>query len=271
MSLFQAFILGLVQGVGEFLPISSSGHLVILPWFFGWQDPGMAYSVFLHVGTLVAVFIYFFSDWTALARAGLQSILERRIGFDRERLLFWYLIVSTIPAVLAGLFLHDLAETAFRSPVVVAVSLAVVGFLLYWIDGKSPALKEMDELKLSSAFWIGVSQALAIIPGVSRAGATITMARLLGFRRETAARYSFLMSFPIVLGAAVFEIKSMSSSMWQELGVGYTVVGFVTSFVFGISSIHFLLYWVRNADFQVFAWYRIGLALLILGWMLSGG
>lgn len=266
MSGLQAFILGMVQGVTEFLPVSSSGHLVLFPWFFQWKDPGLAYSVFLHLGTLVAVFGYFFKDWMRLFAAGFRSLLERRIGFEKERRQFWFLVLASLPAVIAGLFLHEYAETIFRTPLIVAVGLAVVGFFLYWIDGTSPAIRTVGEIKAWDAFLIGVAQALAIIPGVSRSGATMTMGRWLGLKREDAARFSFLMSFPIILGAAVFELPSLTGAAMHELSSSYLVIGFLSSAFFGFVSIHFLLLFLRQADFRVFAWYRIALAFVILGW-----
>ncbi len=263
MTLLQSFILGLVQGITEFLPISSSAHLILIPWAFGWQDPGLGFDVFLHLGTLVAIAIYFARDWWTLGRAGLESIIERRIGSERERILFWLIIVGSVPAAISGLFFHDQANMVFRAPLLITVSLSFVGFIIYWVDGSYAALKSVDELKLKDAIWIGIAQSFAIIPGISRSGATMAMARGLGFTRNASARYSFLLSFPIVLAAGLFKWKDFSGEQ-MTLPFSHMLTGFMASMLFGILSIHFLLRYLRFADFRVFAWYRIILALTIL-------
>lgn len=271
MSIFQSFVLGIVQGLTEFLPVSSSAHLALAPWFFGWQDPGLAFDVFLHWGTLIAVFGYFLADWLALIRAGLLSILERKIGFQRDRVMFWMLVFATIPAGLAGYFLRDLSAGVLREPLVIAVSLSTVGFLLYWIDGRYPPYRGMHDLSFKDALWIGIAQAFALIPGVSRSGATMTMGRFLGLNREAAARFSFLMSFPIILAAGIFETRGLMEAGPLPLTSGYLVAGFIGSTIAGLLSIHVLLAYLRSADFAVFAWYRILLAATILVWSLVTG
>ncbi len=272
MSVFHAIVLGLVQGFTEFLPISSSAHLTLVPWLFGWQDPGLAFDVFLHWGTLLAVFGYFFGDWVQLIRAGLASIIERKIGFDRNRSLFWMLVLATIPAGLAGYAFHDLVSGVFRAPLLIAISLALVGFLLYWVDGRYPPYRNMGDLSLRDAMWIGVAQAFAIIPGVSRSGSTMTMGRFLGLNREAAARFSFLLSFPIILAAGIFETKNlMEMGGGPQMSSGYLISGFIASFLSGIASIHILLAYLRSADFAVFAWYRIALAVGIVLLSLATG
>lgn len=268
VSTFHAFVLGMVQGITEFLPVSSSAHLVLVPWFFGWQDPGLAFDVFLHLGTVVAIFAYFARDWVNLGKAAIASIVERRIGYEKDRILFWFLFLGTIPAVFAGLLFHEHAETVFRSPLLIAVTLSVVGLLLYWIDSSYPALRRIEELKLRDVLLIGFAQALAIIPGVSRSGSTMAMARLLGMNREASARFSFLLSFPILLGAFVFEAKGFLEQASGSLSAGYVLMGFLSSLIFGFLSIHFLLYYLRVADFRVFAWYRLVLAGGIIIWSL---
>lgn len=264
MNTFQAFILGLVQGVTEFLPISSSAHLVLVPWLFHWPDPGLAFDVFLHLGTFLALAIYFFRDWLNLMHAGVLSVVERRIGYQRDRILFWYIVWGTVPAAVAGLLLHEYVEAHFRAPLLMAVTLSSVGFLLYWVDGKYPPIRHLDEMTFRDAIWIGIAQACAIVPGVSRSGATMLMGRLLGMHREDAARFSFLLSMPIVLAANVFEMKDMLDLVNQGLSWGYLITGLVASTVFGLLSIHFLLGYLRSADFRVFAWYRMFIAIVIL-------
>lgn len=275
METFHAFILGLVQGITEFLPISSSAHLVLVPWFFKWSDPGLEVDVFIHLGTLAAVILYFFKDWWLLVKGGIASIIERRIGFDRYRLLFWLIVVATIPGVCAGLLLEKYAESTFRQPLIIATTLAGVGFLIYWVDGKYTALRTLDELRMKDALLIGFAQAFAIIPGVSRSGSTMTMARLLGMNREAAARFSFLMSVPITSGAVIWEFRKLfkpeMASTLAQVPHSYLITGCLSSLVFGLIAIHFLLQYLKNADFRVFAWYRLALGIFIVAYSLFIG
>ncbi len=271
MSIFHSVILGVVQGLTEFLPISSSAHLVLLPWFFGWEDPGLAFDVFLHWGTLVAVFLYFAGDWFTLLRAGIGSILERKVGFHRDRVLFWMLVLGTIPAGAAGYFLHHLSAGALRAPLIIAMSLSLVGFLLYWVDGRYPPYRSINDLSVTDAIWIGFAQMFALIPGVSRSGATMTMGRYLGLNREAAARFSFLLSFPIILAAGLYETKNLLELGGLQVSMSYLLAGFLASLLSGLLSIHVLLAYLRTADFALFAWYRIGLAVLVLIWSLVTG
>lgn len=266
MSLFHAFFLGLIQGITEFLPISSSAHLILVPWFFQWQDPGLAFDVFLHLGTLAAIGIYFFRDLWDLGSAGLESILERRVGFEKNRVLFWMLVIGSVPAGLAGLFLHSYAEETFRSPLLIAVTLSFVGFLIFWVDGRYPALRRLEEMTFKDALWIGLAQAFAIIPGVSRSGSTMAMARRLGINREAAARFSFLLCTPIIAAAGLLEVKNLINGVGGSMDWGYLLVGFCSSFFFGIAAIHFLLMYLRNADLAIFFWYRLLVAMVIVGW-----
>lgn len=264
MTIFQSVVLGMVQGLTEFLPVSSSAHLILFPWLFGWKDPGLAFDAFLHFGTLLAVLLYFASDWLAILKAGVVSIIDRRIGFDRDRLLFWLIGVGTVPAVLAGLLFHEQVETIFREPVLIAVPLAFVGFLLYWVDGNYPSLRRIEELTFKDAIWIGIAQAFAIIPGVSRSGGTMAMARLLGVNREAAARFSFLLSLPIILGACAFEWKKLAAQTADAFSVNSLLWGLGSATLFGMVAIHLLLHLVKTADFRFFAWYRVLLAALII-------
>lgn len=271
ITLFQSFVLGAVQGVTEFLPVSSSAHLILFPWVFGWKDPGLAFDAFLHLGTIVAVFLYFAGDWFRLLKAGLFSIVERKIGFETDRLLFWLLVLGSIPAGLAGLAFSHEAEESFRSPLLIAMTLAGVGFLLYWVDGRYPATRKIEDMRGKDAMWIGLAQACAIIPGVSRSGSTMTMARFVGLSREAAARYSFLLSLPITLAAGVFKGREVFLHGHGDLPTSVLAMGLVSSLVFGILSIHILIRFLRVADFAMFAWYRILLAGGIVGWSLFSG
>lgn len=270
MSNFQSIVLGAVQGLTEFLPISSSGHLILFPWVLGWPDSGLAFDAFLHLGTIVAVLIYFFKDLCRLARGGFLSLIERKIGFDVDRLQFWLIVIGTIPGGLAGYFLQGYAETAFRSPLLIATTLSVVGFLLYYIDGKFPSSRSMDEISYKEAIWIGIAQACAIVPGVSRSGATMLMARLMGLTREASARFSFLLSFPIILAAGIFKGKDLLEP-GQSFDPTTLALGFGSSCLVGLLAIHFLIQYLKRANFSVFAWYRIALGIFIIVFSLWSG
>ncbi|TGE32275.1 undecaprenyl-diphosphatase UppP [Desulfosporosinus sp. Sb-LF] len=259
MTVLHALILGIVQGLGEFLPISSSAHLVLIPWLFGWEDPGLTFDVALHMGTLLAVVLYFWNDWVRLIRAALR----RRASNDKR--IFWYLIVATIPGGLFGLALEKKAETIFRSPLLIGTMMIVMGILLYLADRKRQ-LRKMDTMTLADAVWIGLSQALAIIPGVSRSGSTMTMARFLDLTREDAARFSFLMSTPIIMGAGLLKLRHLTMA---SINLPFSV-GVISSFVVGILSISFLLRYLRTSNFGLFVGYRFLIGIVVIGFALAG-
>jgi len=256
LTLLQAVILGLAQGLGEFLPISSSAHLVLIPWVFRWTDPGLTFDVALHIGTLVAVVLYFWKDWWQLI---IQGFTDVRSAKGR---LFWYLAAASVPGAAAGYLFEKKAETVFRSPVLIAAMLIVMGMLLYWADRRSAKNIEMNAITFRASILIGISQALAIIPGVSRSGITMTTGLLAGMTREEAARFSFLLSTPIIFGAAVVklpEVISNSSMITVEFAMGMLV-----SCVTGIISIGFLLRYVQTKNFLPFAWYRFILGGVVM-------
>ena len=259
MTVLQALILGIVQGLGEFLPISSSAHLVLIPWLFGWNDPGLTFDVALHMGTLLAVVLYFWKDWVRLIKAALR----RRTSDDKR--IFWYLVVATIPGGLFGLALEKKAETVFRSPLLIGIMMIVMGILLYLAD-KKRQLRKMDTMTMADAIWIGLSQALAIIPGVSRSGSTMTTARFLDLTREDAARFSFLMSTPIILGAGVLKLRHLTMA---SINLPFSV-GVISSFVVGILSISFLLRYLRTSNFGLFVGYRFVIGIIVIGFVLAG-
>jgi len=204
LSIFEAVILGIVQGMGEFLPISSSAHLVLVPWLMGWYYAGLTFDVALHMGTLIAVVAYFWKDWLKLIKAG---FFKRP---STESNLFWYLVVATIPGAVIGYLFEQQAETIFREPLLIGIMLILLGVVLYLADKLTPSKKLLEEVRLGDSLLIGISQALALIPGVSRAGATMTAGRLLGLNREAAARFSFLMSTPIIFGAGVMQLRHLT-------------------------------------------------------------
>ena len=256
MSTLQAAILGLVQGLGEFLPISSSAHLVLIPWLFKWNDPGLTFDIALHIGTLIAVAIYFWKDWLKLITKGLTDIRST------EGKLFWYLVAATIPGAVVGFLLEKKAETIFREPVLIATMLILLGVLLYWADRKSVKHIEMNRITFRTSLFIGLSQALAIIPGVSRSGITMTMGLLMGLTREGAARFSFLLAAPIIFGAALVKLPFLISNP-SIITINF-IIGILVSFVIGILSIGFLLRYVQTKNFLPFAWYRFILGSLVI-------
>ncbi|MEW6171974.1 MAG: undecaprenyl-diphosphatase UppP [Bacillota bacterium] len=246
--------MGIVQGLGEFLPISSTAHLVLVPWFFQWRDPGLAFDVALHLGTLVAVVAYFWRDWLVLAISGLKGMK------NREGRLFWYLVAATIPGALGGMAFEHHAETIFRAPLLVGVMLILMGAVLYAADHYGGRARGIWRLGWLDALLIGCAQALAIVPGVSRSGATIAAGRFLGIEREAATRFSFLLSTPIILGAGVFGLKDIGA---VDLNTSFWV-GVLTSAVAGFGAIAFLLRFVTTRNFNIFVWYRGALGLLVI-------
>lgn len=253
MTVLQSVIFGIVQGLGEFLPISSSAHLVLIPWLFGWQDPGLTFDVALHMGTLLAVIIYFWRDWVSL----LQGAVSRKPSYEKR--IFWYLVIATIPGAVIGFALESKAETVFRSPLLIGVMLIVMGILLYLGD-RQRQLRTMDTMTFSDALLIGLSQALAIIPGVSRSGSTMTVARWLSLTREDAARFSFLMSTPIITGAGLLSMRDLHIS---DINTAF-IIGVITSFIVGLLSISFLLRYLKTSNFKIFVGYRILLGIIVI-------
>jgi undecaprenyl-diphosphatase len=253
-SVLQAIVLGIVQGLTEFLPVSSSAHLILVPWLLKWQeDPGLAFDVVLHLGTLLALIVFYWREW-------LEMVLSLVNGDSVRRRLLFLLIVASVPGAIIGVLLEKQAETIFRSPALIAVTLATLGLILWAADAFGSKKRKIDDLTLVDALLIGLSQALAIIPGVSRSGATITTARFLGIDRPDAANFSFLMATPIIAGAGLLEArKFFHSGLTPQLGWG-----FAASAVFGLIAIVWLLRYVRTHTYRPFAIYRIALAILVV-------
>ena len=259
MSTVQAILLGMLQGLGEFLPISSSGHLVAVPWLLGWPEHGLSFDVALHVGTLAAVLYAFFDDWRRLLAAGFRAALAGRPFADPDSRLLWLLAAASVPGAVAGFLLEERAESVFRSPALVAAAMAVMGIVLFAADRSARVAGEARAVSPRDAMLIGLAQALALVPGVSRSGATISMALFLGYRREDAARFSFLLATPITVGAAALKSRYLF-----EPGQGVAVMaGMVTAAVFGFASIRFLLAYVRTRDYRPFVYYRLLFAALV--------
>jgi undecaprenyl-diphosphatase len=256
LDIIQAAILGLVQGLGEFLPISSSAHLVIVPWLFNWEDPGLTFDIALHFGTLIAVVIYFWKDWLVLIKQGVTDV------GSREGRLFWYLVLATIPGALIGLLLEKKAETSFRNPVLIAIMLIALGIVLYWVDRKSAKNIAAENISLKTSFFIGLSQALAIIPGVSRSGITMTTGLFMGLTRGGAARFSFLLSAPIIFGAAIIKVPHIIANP-SIINTPF-IVGMIVSCITGVASIGFLLRYLQTKTFLPFVLYRFLLGAVVI-------
>jgi undecaprenyl-diphosphatase len=267
MTVFQAIILGLVQGLAEFLPISSSAHLVLTPWVFGWSDPGLAFDVALHVGTLVAVLWYFRAEWVKLTQSAIAILRTRRADTEEKRR-FLYLVVATIPAAVGGVLLEEYAETTFRSPALMAVTLMVMGVVLWAVDRYAARDRPLSSLTLRDAVLIGLAQVLALVPGVSRSGSTMTAGRALKLDRQSAAVFSFLMSMPVTAAAALLKVPDLL----RTEGITPTLIAGVISA--GVSSwlaIAVLLRYISRHSFGVFAVYRLALGALILGLLATRG
>ena len=257
---FQALVLGLLQGLGEFLPISSSAHLALAPWLLHWPDPGLAFDVALHFGTLVAVLWYFRHEWVSLARAAWQIVTTRRIVTIEQRRAL-YVIIATVPGGIFGLLLEKKAETTLRNPALIATALIIMGVILWLVDRVRPEARDMNQLRTSDAIWIGLAQAFALIPGVSRSGATITAGRGLGLDRNGAAAFSFLLSMPIIAAAAILKVPHVL----RESGLSTPlVVGVLASAVSGWIAISALLRYVSRHSYGAFAVYRVVLGAIVL-------
>ena len=260
MTVFQALVLGILQGLSEFLPISSSAHLALAPWILHWRDPGLAFDVALHFGTLVAVLWYFRAEWVALLLAARDIVVRRRIETERERRVL-FLILATIPGAIAGLAFEKQAESTFRDPRLVATALIVMGILLWAIDRFARRDRGLARMRWSDALLVGIAQMFAIIPGVSRSGSTITAGRALAFEREDAAVFSFLMSMPIIAAAAVLKLPEAL----REQGLSAPmIVGVLASALSGWLAIAVLLRLVTRHSYGVFAAYRIILGAAVL-------
>jgi undecaprenyl-diphosphatase len=249
----KAIILGTVQGLTEFLPVSSSAHLAIIPWLFGWEDRGLAFDVALHLGTLLALLIYYWREWLAMGRAVVRG------GSEQRRLLL-FLIVASVPGAVFGLLFEKQAETVFRSPLLISIATAMLGITLWQVDRNGSMGRTISDLTLRDAFLIGLSQAFALIPGVSRSGVTITMGRALRLRREDAANFSFLMATPIIAGAGLLKAHQLIKNGFDIP----LVSGFAASAVFGLLAIALLVHYVRTRSYQPFVWYRIAFAAVIM-------
>jgi undecaprenyl-diphosphatase len=268
----QAILLGLVQGLTEFLPVSSSGHLIVVPALLGWEDPvleSLAFSVMLHVATLLALLLYFRADWLRLIPAGLAALRDRSFQGDPDRKLAWLLAASTVPAVIAGVLLNDLIETAFREPRVVAMTLVAGAVVLWLADRLGSKARPLEGLTLPIALGIGAAQALALVPGVSRSGISISAGLIAGLDREAAARFAFLMATPITAGAGLWELREIvTGEAAVDLPLGPLLAGMLASLLSGLLAIAVLLRYLRSHGLGIFVAYRIALAaVVVVAWL----
>ncbi len=280
MQILQAILLGILQGLTEFIPISSSAHLVIVPWLFEWNDPALeslTFDVALHLGTLVALLIFFANDWVRLIRAGIASILERKIGDDVDRRLAWFLVVGSIPGGLVGVLAESKIEELFHpnhshieplAMVAMGVIIALLGAALFAAERFAKHFRKLPQATWRDAIMIGIAQSFAIFPGVSRSGATITAGLALGFERPAAARFSFLLSAPLIVGAgakSMWDIfKAMTSGTIASNELILFPIGFLAAAISGYLCIKYLLRFLQNNTTNIFVYYRWALAVVII-------
>ena len=269
MELMQAAILGLVQGLSEFLPISSSGHLIIVPYLLHWDEfqNNLLFDIGLHLGTTVALLIFFWKDWWRIGTAFLNQILstERRLLKDKDSKMFLILVIGSLPAAFFGIAFQEFVEKSVRQPLVVGVMLVVFAFILRYASKIGKGTRSLDQTRFRDSLVVGLWQALSLIPGVSRSGSTITGALLLGFDKETAVRFSFLLSTPAIVGVGIIKLKDLVQ-MGLSDQAGVFLVGFLVSAVSGYLVIKFLLNYIKTHSFDVFVKYRIivGAVIIIL-------
>lgn len=262
MTILQSIILGIVQGLTELLPISSSAHLNLIPWILNWtSSPEFnkafeAFDVALHSGTLLAILIFFFKDWIKLIIGGFNQVVKKER--TPEGKMFWYIVLATIPGGAIGFLLDHFLEGYLEKPIIIAIALIVMGIILYLVDKNCKSETEYEHMSLKQTFLIGLSQCLAFIPGVSRSGVTMTAGRAMGVKRESAAKYSFMLSAPIVFAATIYKLKDF------VLSIPF-IIGVFTSFVVGIFVIKFLLEYLKKGNFKIFAIYRVIIGLFVIG------
>lgn len=251
----QSLILGIVQGLTELLPISSSAHLTLIPWIFNWGEISDSFDVALHFGTLLAIGLFFFKDWIELIKGGFKLAVKKEKTTEGK--MFWYIVLATIPGGIIGFLLDHFLEDKLKAPLIIATALIIMGIILYIVDKKCKSDVDYEHMGIKETFLIGLSQALAFIPGVSRSGITMTVSRILKVDRESAAKYSFMLSAPIVLAATLFKFKDFA------LNKPEFYIGVLSSFLVGVGVIKFLMQYLKKGSFKIFAIYRVIVGLLI--------
>ncbi len=271
MDVLHAIILGIVQGLGEPLPISSSGHLILVPWLLGWPEHSLTFDVALHGGTALAIILYFWRDWLLLTAAFFASLRDRNLTADYHRRLVWFIVVACIPGALAGVLFEEEIERLLREPWLVASLLLVMGVVMLLADRLSTRSRSLAQITLRDAVLIGLAQALALAPGTSRSGVTITAALLLQMNRADAARFSFLMSGPIVVGAFLYKMLAVARQGLPPDERAAFLAGMAVATVVGYLAISFLLGYLQKRSLGLFVGYRLLLGTLVLGFFLLRG
>jgi undecaprenyl-diphosphatase len=272
MPVYQAIILALVQALTEFLPVSSTAHLTLFPWLLHWQDPGLAFDVALHAGTLVAVLLYFFKDWLTLALCGFGLKYPAAAPAEevaQHKRLFWYMVIGTIPAGVAGFLFHHKIEDTLRGPKIIAVSMIVIAFFMWWADSRLNLSRKLEQANLGDAATIGMAQALALWPGVSRSGITISTGLTRRFSRAAATRFSFMLSAPAIAGAVLLELPKLiklHKAGGLDLPLSTLVLSIAVSGIAGYFVIAFFLRYLQTRTLKVFVVYRLVIGMLILVW-----
>ena len=272
MPVYQAIILALVQALTEFLPVSSTAHLALFPWLFGWHDPGLAFDVALHAGTLAALLLYFFKDWLTLALCGLGLKYPAGAPADetaQHKRMFWYMVLGTIPAGVAGVLFHHKIEESLRGPKIIAISMIAIALFLWWADSKRDLSRELSQSNLGDAVTIGTAQAIALWPGVSRSGITISTALSRRFTREAATRFSFILSAPAIAGAVLFELPKLlklQKAGGLDLPLSTLLLSVLISGAAGYFVIAFFLRYLQTRTLKVFVVYRLVFGIIILVW-----
>jgi len=270
MNLIEACALGIVQGITEFLPISSTAHLRVVPALLGWEDPGAAFTAVVQLGTLLAVLVYFAGDMRTMARAALAGLMGGKPLASQEARLAWFIIIGTFPIGLCGLAFKKHIEGEWRSLYVISASLILLGIVLWWAERSATFRREVDQVGWLDSQLIGLAQAVALIPGASRSGTTMTAAMLLGLTRESAARFSFLLGIPAIGAAGLFELRDLLKHGAGGAGLPALAAATLTSAVSGYLAIDLLLRYLRRNTTYLFVWYRIGLGLLLLLLLAAG-
>lgn len=265
MPLYQAIVLAIVQGLTEFLPVSSTAHLAIIPQLLHWRDPGLAFDIALHVGTLAAILIFFFRDWVRIILTGIGIPFESGPQDENGRVMLWYLILGTIPVGIAGLLFKKQAEGPWRNLIVMGAMLIIIGILMYFGDKFGKEKRTLNQISWADAMWIGLSQALAVVPGTSRSGITITTGRFRSLSRDAAARFSFLLSTPAIAAAAGKDYLDLRKEGGIPPGMGQPyAVGIVVSAIVGILVIAFFLRFLKHNTLALFIWYRIIFGIIVI-------
>jgi undecaprenyl-diphosphatase len=275
MPLLHAIVLGIVQGLTEFLPVSSSAHLIIIPWILGWDDGGLTFDVALHAGTLVAVLLFFLRDWVQIVAQGFGMSMGGDPALQKNRGLLWLLALGTIPGALAGFLFEKQADQSLRSPYIIATAAIVVGLVMWLADWAGRKQKDISHISAADSIAIGIAQALAIIPGVSRSGVTISAGLFRNFDRASAARFSFLLSTPIIAGACAkkfWDLHKHQGGLSPDMHTAF-IAGIAASAITGCAAIALFLNFLRRRSLAVFVWYRIvfGIIVIALAFFRLGG